>query len=175
MTDASHGVMTHFEVVLVKLETDCGLAGYGYTYTIGCGGASIRSLIELNLESTLLGADANCIEQILGAHVVAPALHRARRFGRLRACPPSISRFGICGKALRLCRFGSCSAAIRARCALTPAASTCSLGPDELVEQTRCNLQKGFRAIKIKVGRASFRKMSSAYAPCANASGPICR
>ena len=27
------------------------------------------------------------------------------------------------------------------------------LDPDELVEQTRCNLRKGFRAIKIKVGR----------------------
>ena len=27
------------------------------------------------------------------------------------------------------------------------------LGPEELVEQTRCNLQQGFRAIKIKVGR----------------------
>ena len=62
MTDASHGVMTHFEVVLVRLQTDCGSAGHGYTYTIGCGGAAIRSLIEVDLKSVLLGADANCIE-----------------------------------------------------------------------------------------------------------------
>ena len=64
MTDASHGVMTHFEVVMVQLQTDSGQTGYGYTYTIGCGGAAIRSLIDNDLKSILLGADANCIEKI---------------------------------------------------------------------------------------------------------------
>ena len=64
MTDASHGVMTRFEVVMVELRSDTGLTGRGYTYTIGCGGAAIRSLIDRELKSILLEADANCIEQI---------------------------------------------------------------------------------------------------------------
>ena len=37
MTDATHGVMTHFEVVMVILEAG-GQQGIGYTYTIGLGG-----------------------------------------------------------------------------------------------------------------------------------------
>ena len=53
MTDATHGVLTNFEVIIVRLESECGLSGYGYTYTIGRGGAAIRSLIERELDAHL--------------------------------------------------------------------------------------------------------------------------
>ena len=64
MTDAYHGVMTHFEVVLVTLQTEHGQAGHGYTYTIGQAGAAIRALIDRDMPPILIGADANRIEQI---------------------------------------------------------------------------------------------------------------
>ena len=57
MTDATHGVHTEFELVALRLESDCGRSGIGYTYTIGRGGAAIRSLIERDLRDLLIGAD----------------------------------------------------------------------------------------------------------------------
>ena len=46
MSDATHGQMTHFELVTVTLRDDEGRAGLGYSYTIGEGGAALRALLE---------------------------------------------------------------------------------------------------------------------------------
>ena len=154
MTDASHGVMTDFEVLLVKLQTDCGLAGHGYTYTIGCGGGAIRSLIERDLKPALLGADANCIEEIWER--MWRRLHYIGRGGLVSFAMSAvdIALWDLKGKreSLPLWKLlGGFSGEARAYAG----GIDLQLGPEELVEQTRCNLQQGFRAIKIKVGRAN--------------------
>ena len=154
MTDASHGVMTNFEVVLVRLQTDCGLVGHGYTYTIGCGGAAIRSLIETDLKSALLGADANCIEDIWER--MWWRLHYIGRGGLVSFAMSAvdIALWDLKGKreSLPLWKLlGGFSGEARAYAG----GIDLQLGPEELAEQTRCNLQRGFRAIKIKVGRAN--------------------
>ncbi len=157
MTDASHGVMTHFEVILAKLVTECGRSGYGYTYTIGCGGAAIRALIERDLRPILLGADANCIEQIWDR--MWWSMHYVGRGGLVSF---AMSAVDIALWDLKGAKedtplwklLGGYSGEAR------PYAGgiDLQLGPDELVEQTRRNLQKGFRAIKIKVGRDKLRE-----------------
>lgn len=152
MTDASHGVMTHFEVIMVELQTDAGHTGYGYTYTIGCGGAAIRSLIDKDLKSILLGADANRIEQIwdrMWRH-----LHYVGRGGLVSFAMSAvdIALWDLKGKRENLPLWkllGGYSGQARAYAG----GIDLQLDPDELAEQTRCNLRKGFRAIKIKVGR----------------------
>ena len=153
MTDASHGIMTHFEVVLVQLRSDCGLAGIGYTYTIGCGGAAIRSLIERDLGSILLGANANCIEEIWER--MWWRLHYIGRGGLVAFAMSAvdIALWDLKGKRENLPLWkllGGFSGQARAYAG----GIDLQLDPDELVEQTRGNLRKGFRAIKIKVGRA---------------------
>ena len=64
MTDAMHGNMTHFEVVMAQIETDEGQMGTEYTYTIGLGGSAIRSLIDKELKPMLVGADPTRISQL---------------------------------------------------------------------------------------------------------------
>ena len=157
MTDASHGVMTHFEVILAKLETSCGLTGYGYTYTIGCGGAAIRSLIDRDLRPLLLGGDANCVEQIWER--MWRCMHYVGRGGLVSFAISAvdIALWDLRGKkeGMPLWKLlGGYSGQARAYAG----GIDLQLGPDELVEQTRCNLQKGFRAIKIKVGRDVLRE-----------------
>ena len=152
MTDASHGIMTHFEVIMVELQTDSGQTGHGYTYTIGCGGAAIRSLIDKDLKSILLGADGNCIEQIwdrMWRH-----LHYVGRGGLVSFAISAvdIALWDLRGKRENLPLWkllGGYAGEARAYAG----GIDLQLDPDELVEQTRCNLRKGFRAIKIKVGR----------------------
>lgn len=45
------------EVVLIKVITDEGLNGYGYTYTDGFGGHAIKTLIDTDIKDLLLGKD----------------------------------------------------------------------------------------------------------------------
>lgn len=35
LVDAKHGSHTHFELIVVKIETEDGSKGWGYTYTGG--------------------------------------------------------------------------------------------------------------------------------------------
>ena len=53
MEDAKHGLHTHFEVPIVKIVTDEGREGVGYTYTGGFGGESIAKLIDKELKAIL--------------------------------------------------------------------------------------------------------------------------
>ena len=39
LSDSTHGTMTHFELVTVRLRDSDGAEGVGYTYTTGAGGA----------------------------------------------------------------------------------------------------------------------------------------
>ena len=63
MTDSTHGEMTHFEVIMVLIDTHDGTRGTGYTYTIGQGGAAIKSLIDEAYQPLLLGENPRNIER----------------------------------------------------------------------------------------------------------------
>ena len=152
MTDASHGVMTRFELVLVRLETAAGLCGYGYTYTIGVGGAAIRALIEHDLKPLLLDKDADRIEQIWD--LMWRHTHYIGRGGLVSFAMSAIdiALWDLKGKrenAPLWKLLGGHSGEANAYAG----GIDLQLGPDHLIEQTRCNIDKGFRAIKIKVGR----------------------
>ena len=154
MTDATHGVHTEFEVVVVRLESDCGAAGCGYTYTIGRGGAAIAALIERDMKALVLGADARRIEAIWER--MWRSLHYVGRGGLVAFAMSAIDialwdlRGNIEGIPLWQL-LGGYAPQVRAYAG----GIDLQLGPEELVEQTRRNLEAGFRAIKIKVGRDS--------------------
>ena len=63
LSDATHGEMSSFEFVTVRLETDSGLEGIGFTYTTGSSGAAIRSLIERELLPVLIDSDEVPVSQ----------------------------------------------------------------------------------------------------------------
>ncbi len=64
LSDSTHGTMTHFELVTVRLRDSDGAEGVGYTYTTGVGGAAVHALIDQGLRPVLLGADADAIEAL---------------------------------------------------------------------------------------------------------------
>jgi L-alanine-DL-glutamate epimerase-like enolase superfamily enzyme len=45
------------DLILVKLQTNDGLAGLGFTYVVGAGGAAIRSFIDTELSRMITGED----------------------------------------------------------------------------------------------------------------------
>jgi L-alanine-DL-glutamate epimerase-like enolase superfamily enzyme len=157
MTDSTHGEMTHFEVVMVRLETSEGVQGIGYTYTIGHGGAAIRSLIDRALKPVLLGADATRIE-----HLWERMWWHLHYVGRGGLAVFAISAVDIALWDLRGRQYGvplwqllgGNSSSIKAYAG----GIDLQLSRDELLEQTQAYLDQGFHAIKMKIGRPYLRQ-----------------
>jgi L-alanine-DL-glutamate epimerase-like enolase superfamily enzyme len=57
LNDPKPAGVTAVDAVLVHLETDAGIAGLGFTYLLGPGAATVRSLIESELAPLVLGED----------------------------------------------------------------------------------------------------------------------
>ena len=64
LTDAKHGAHTHFELVTVTVCFENGSEGTGYTYTGGRGGCAIKALLECDLIPALIGRDGSDIDGI---------------------------------------------------------------------------------------------------------------
>ena len=64
LTDATHGSMSHFEFITVRLTDSDGAEGLGYTYAVNHGGAAIHSMIKRDLSELLLGEDPDRIEAL---------------------------------------------------------------------------------------------------------------
>ncbi|MGI9050055.1 MAG: mandelate racemase/muconate lactonizing enzyme family protein [Rubrobacteraceae bacterium] len=62
-TDAIQA-FTKQETIFVEVETDEGLAGRGYSYTIGTGGRAVLQLLREDLIYHLIGEDARRIEHL---------------------------------------------------------------------------------------------------------------
>ena len=152
MWDATHGEMTHFEVVMVIISTSENIQGIGYTYTIGHGGAAIRSLIELELKPIVLDSDPACIEQLWDT--MWWKMHYIGRGGLVSFAISAvdIALWDLQGHVKQeplwrlLGGYSGCARAYAGGIDL-------QLSTHELIDQTRKNLEKGFRAIKMKVGR----------------------
>jgi L-alanine-DL-glutamate epimerase-like enolase superfamily enzyme len=62
-TDAVQSFLKQ-ETILVALETDDGLSGTGYSYTIGTGGTAVLSMLREHLLDQLPGREAHDIERL---------------------------------------------------------------------------------------------------------------
>ncbi len=153
MIDATHGVMTDFEVVMVLLEAD-GQQGIGYTYTIGLGGRALRALIDDALAPILLGGDARRGEQIW-----EQLWWRSHYIGR-----GGLASFAIAAVDIALWDWRARRAdealwrylgGAHGRARAYAGGIDLQLSTEELLAQAQTNLERGFRAIKMKVGSPS--------------------
>ena len=157
MSDATHGQMTHFELVTVTLRDNEGRAGLGYSYTIGEGGAALRALLERAISPLLIGADPRRIEQLWQR--MWWQLHYIGRGGLVSF---AMSAVDIALWDLRGVRegeplwrlLGGFSGSARAYAG----GIDLQLSLEDLLAQTQAYLDAGFRAIKIKVGRERLRE-----------------
>lgn len=64
LNDAKHGDHSHFELITTTVTLEDGSEGTGYTYTGGKGGYSIKAMLEYDLAPALIGMDGTEIEKI---------------------------------------------------------------------------------------------------------------
>lgn len=172
MEDAIHGVQRDFSLIVVKLGTDEGATGMGYTYSVGqVGGTSICSLIKDNLVHILIGKDPRRIEALWQR--IWWALHYVGRSG--------IAVFALSAVDVALWD-------LKSRLAGEPmwrflgghdnkveaygGGIDFDMTIDQLLMQTQGFLDTGLRAVKIKIGRDSLAQECERIAAVRDLLGP---
>src|SRR6266850_4796155 len=157
LSDSTHGRIPAFELVTVRVRDAGGAEGVGYTYTVGRGGAAIHALLARDLAPVVLGRDAERIEDVW--NVMWWALHYGGRGG---AQALAISAVDIALWDLRARRQATplwrVLGGFDPRVPCYAGGIDLDLSVDALLRQTDDNLARGFRAIKLKVGRPSLRQ-----------------
>lgn len=157
LSDSTHGTIEGFELVTVRLRDADGAEGVGYTYTVGTGGAAVHALLARDLTPRLLGREAEDIEALWQG--MWWALHYGGRGG---AQALAISAADIALWDLRARRQGvplwRLLGGFDPRVPCYAGGIDLEFPLDALLRQTDENLRRGFRAIKMKVGRRSLRE-----------------
>ena len=153
LTDATHGEMSEFDIITVRIRDADGDEGLGYTYCVDRGAAdSIKSLVARGLNPLINGEDANRIEYLW--QKMWWGLHYTGRGGSLSFAISAvdIALWDLKAKKLGVPLWhllGGHDSKVRAY-----AGGIDLLFPlEQLLEQTRRHLDNGFQAIKMKVGR----------------------
>ena len=152
LSDSTHGEMSHFELVTVRIRDHEGVEGLGYTYTVGNAANAILSLIRDDITPLLLEEEASRIENLwqkMWWH-----LHYAGRGGPTTF---AISAVDIALWGLKAKRAGQplwrLLGGHEANVLAYAGGIDLFFPLEKLLAQTQDNLDKGFKAIKMKVGR----------------------
>jgi L-alanine-DL-glutamate epimerase-like enolase superfamily enzyme len=147
--------MKAFELIAVRVRDSDGAEGVGYTYTVGRNGGAVADILRREIAEVVADAEADDTESIWQR--LWWVLHYGGRGG------PSvlaISAFDIALWDLKARRatlplwrlLGGFDH--RVPCYICAGGIDLELSVEALLRQTDENLQKGFRAIKMKVGRS---------------------
>lgn len=153
LTDSMHGEMRAFELCTVRVRDADGAEGVGYTFTVGRNGGAIHDILAREVPEILEGEDADLIERLW--QKLWWALHYGGRGG------PTVLAISAVDMALWDLKAKRAGTALWRLLGGHDPRVPCYAGGidldlplDGLLRQTDDNLVKGFRAIKMKVGRA---------------------
>lgn len=154
LTDSMHGEMRAFELNTVRIRDTDGAEGVGYTFTVGRNGAAIDTILARELPEIMDSEEADEIERLW--HKAWWALHYGGRGG------PTVLALSAFDMALWDLKAKRASLPLWKALGGFDPKVPCYAGGidldlplDKLLRQTDDNLGKGFRAIKMKVGRAN--------------------
>lgn len=157
LTDSTHGDMSYFELITVRLRDADGVEGLGYSYGVNAGGAGIAVLIDRYLRDVLIGAEADRIEalwQQMWWH-----LHYAGRGGHATSAISAvdIALWDLLGKRASQ-PLWKLFGGFDPRVPVYAGGIDLELETEALLAQSDGFQAEGFRAIKMKVGRPDHRQ-----------------
>lgn len=152
LVDAMHGEHHAFEVITVRVRDTDGAEGTGYTYTGGHNGGAIYDTLSREIPGIVAGEDAGRIEKLW--EKIWWTLHYGGRGG------PTVFALSAFDMALWDLKAKRADLPLWQLLGGYDALVPCYAGgidlhlsPDELLEQSDRNFARGFRALKMKVGR----------------------
>ena len=152
LSDSTHGDMLAFELNTVRLGDTDGSEGVGYTYTCDRNGAAIDAILRRDVPDQIVGEDADRIEHIW--QKLWWGQHYGGRGGPTVLAQSAVDMALWDLKGRRLGRpLWTLLGGNDARVPCYAGGIDLDFPLDKLLRQTDDNLGKGFRAIKMKVGR----------------------
>ncbi len=150
--------ITHRDHLIVTIRTDEGLEGTGFTLGYD-GSLAMIALVDAIYRPVLLGANPFETER-LWAEMYRQSIQAGRRGAAMRAISAiDIALWDLKGKAARMPVMDLLGVYTdRLRCYATGGYYRKGLTTDELVREMAAYVEKGFTAIKLKVGKASPRE-----------------
>jgi len=150
-TDAIHR-LSSLEVVLVRVGTDEGLVGTGWTYTLGTGGIALKALVEGSLAPLIVGESLDNVERLWDR--MWRTIHGIGSSGAtmLAIAAVDIALWDVLGKTKGVPLFRLLGGH-RDRIPLYGSGINLYYTTDELVEQMKAFLALGVHGVKMKVGR----------------------
>lgn len=157
MSDAKHGDHYHFELVTVTITLEDGSEGTGYTYTGGKGGYAIKAMVEHDFADALIGKDGTNVEGIydfLEWHI-----HYVGRGGiaSFAISAVDIALWDIRYKKLNQPLWkvaGGANNTCNAYCG----GIDLMFPIEKLLNNMKGYMEKGFKAVKIKIGRENLQE-----------------
>lgn len=152
LTDSMHGIMRDFELVTAVIRDAEGAEGTGYTFTVGRNAGAIANIISTEMAGVLAGLDADLIEAIWNR--LWWETHYGGRGGPTVLALSAIDMALWDLKARRLGQpLWKLLGGFSDRVPCYAGGIDLDLPLPQLLAQTDRNLARGFRAIKMKVGR----------------------
>ncbi len=157
LSDARHGDHTHFELITATVRLADGLEGTGYTYTGGKGGHAVLAMIEHDLAPFLKGQASSDVEALFDAMQLH--VHYVARGG---IASFAISALDIALWDIRCKNAGQplwkMAGEASDRCKAYVGGIDLNFPLPKLLDTIRGNLESGFNAVKIKVGKPSLEE-----------------
>jgi L-alanine-DL-glutamate epimerase-like enolase superfamily enzyme len=152
LSDSMHGEMRAFELNTVRVRDADGAEGVGYTFTVGRNGVAVDAILLREMPEIFAGEEADHVERLWQKGWWA--LHYGGRGGPTVL---AISAFDMALWDLKAKRAGlplwNYLGGFDPKVPCYAGGIDLDLPLDQLLRQTDANLAKGFRAIKMKVGR----------------------
>ena len=157
LADANHGDHTHFELITATVRLEDGAEGTGYTYTGGKGGHAIAAMIEHDLAPFLIGKEAGEVE----------ALHDAMQWHVHYVARGGIASFAISAVDIALwdlrCKalgqpLWRVAGGVSDRCRAYAGGIDLNFPLPKLLNSIKGYLDRGFNAVKIKIGQPTLEE-----------------
>jgi L-alanine-DL-glutamate epimerase-like enolase superfamily enzyme len=144
--------VSYWEWLVTRVSTDAGLHGTGFAYTNGFGGTAIRELVDTYVAPLVRGQDARDVERLWTR--CWWELHALGSGGltRLALAAVDIALWDLLAQQARVPLYRLLGGA-RDRIRAYGSGINAHLDGEPLLDQMRGFLDRGYRAVKMKVGR----------------------
>ena len=170
-SDASQSFVKQ-ETVLVTIETADGLAGTGYSYTIGTGGSSVIAMLRDHLVDGLLGADARNVERIWQQMRAGTRATTVGAITSLAMAAVDIALWDLRGKRVNEPVWRLAGGAHERLPLYDTEGGWIHLSCDDLVRNALTAKAAGLHGVKVKVGKPSLVEDTERLAAVRDAVGP---
>lgn len=171
LVDAKHGDHHFFELITATVRLEDGSEGVGYTYTGGRGGHAVAALVQHDLAPFLVGKDASQVEELYEAmqwHV-----HYVARGGiaSFAISAVDIALWDLRGKQTNQPLWKMAGASAQS-CKAYCGGIDLNFPLPKLLESTHGYLDRGFEAVKIKIGQPTLEEDISRISAVRELLGP---